>query len=607
VVRIHGAGDACDIADMVATGVRRLGQAIQREANQLAEAGCGALANLADTICSDVARTVCDATETVAQSVCDATHTIPFLGGVICWLSHTVSHVICIASHIVVDTVCVAVRITGAAACAGLRLLAVGAGAILGGSIEVFGIGLGGLAEFICLVTAAPKTPLRPRMPPGDTRIDPRINGDQVMPLLAADIEAATHRIHISMFLFFNDPIGQWLADKLIARASNKENPINVRVMFDFGKTRLGDPFSTSEKAAVAMDPNFSDDPVDVDAIVQRLRRGGVQVLRTNIDYDAVVSTSDSTYRQEARTIRRAIFMDTPVFGQAIEVMDHRKIITIDDHVGYLGSANVGCQYLYRNAYAAGTDADVEVALELLSTPPGMEPWLKWHDSLTRVEGPVAYVLEEYFRRRWVLNGGDEYHLRPPQFAPPTAPPNVEVFVATPGFRNDIRRQFVRRIREAKTSIFIEHSYCYHPKIIDELIAARWNPRLDITMIVPDADYNDNPLSQDAQEYCYEDLLNAGVKIFEFDHHFTHLKLATFDSRWSIIGSANLNYRSLEWNRDFEVAIVVNDPATARLLEAHVQAADIAGACHRITLENLTFGQRHRNPLTIAAEIAKAL
>ncbi len=593
--------DARDVADAVATKARRSGQRARKLLYQIADVACAFLPSVATTICAaleSIANEVCR----VSRTVCDATTRIPMAGHVVGWVSRAVSEVVCLSSHIVGATLCVATHLLTKAVGISIRVIVMSVGVLVGGGVEIAGIFLGLVTELTWLFTAAPRTAMRPAMPPGDTDINPRVNGDEVVPLLAKDIRAAQHNIHVSMFLFFNDPMGQWLADQLIARASDKKHAIDVRVMFDFARTRLGDPFSSSAKAAVIKDPNYHDDPVDVDAIARRLRGGGVRVLKTDIDYDAIVSTRDNTYRKEARAIRRALTID-------FEVTDHRKIITIDDHVGYLGSANVGCQYLYRNALAPGTAAADEVALEL--TKPagrGPEPWLKWHDSLTRVDGPVAYVLEQYFRRRWVLNGGDEYCLRPPQFTAPTAPPTSQVFVATPGFRNEIKKQYVRHIREATKSIFIENSYCYHPQIITALIRAkRKNRNLSIRMILPSAGYNDNPLCQDAQEYRYEALLKAGIDLYEYVNHFTHMKVATFDSVWSIVGSANLNYRSMEWDRDFEVVLISSDPEIAERLERSVETADLTGACQPVALGSLQWSHRHRSPATVAAEIARAL
>ena len=89
--------------------------------------------------------------------------------------------------------------------------------------------------------------------------------------------------------------------------------------------------------------------------------------------------------------------------------VDHRKIVIIDGRVAYCGGANIGAQYLYHEPFDPEVDARVEGTERKQRGLP--EPWWKWHDSLTRFEGPVARELEGHFRDRWILDGGEEYEL----------------------------------------------------------------------------------------------------------------------------------------------------------------------------------------------------
>lgn len=92
--------------------------------------------------------------------------------------------------------------------------------------------------------------------------------------------------------------------------------------------------------------------------------------------------------------------------------------------------------------------------------------------------------------------------------------------------------------------------------------------------------------------------------MYEYGNHFTHLKTAVFDERWSIHGSTNLNYRSLERDKDFEIVVLVDDEPFARWILEHVRDVDVR-ASRRIGETDVhgsidAFRRRVRDPRTIA-------
>ncbi len=142
----------------------------------------------------------------------------------------------------------------------------------------------------------------------------------------------------------------------------------------------------------------------------------------------------------------------------------------------------------------------------------------------------------------------------------------VEVYANQPDNEpNAVRELYVRLIREATRSIFIENPYFYHPDLVNALCEAKRNqPELDVTLVLPAGKWNDNSFAHDAQQYWYASLLEQGVNVHEYHNHFNHLKIAVFDERWSIHGSTNGNYRSLENDKDFELVVLVDDQPLAR-------------------------------------------
>jgi len=437
---------------------------------------------------------------------------------------------------------------------------------------------------------------------PTSNTVELLVDGHEILPAVLEDLRAARSSVHISVFLWFRDPIGEELVDLLIEKA---RAGVTCRVLLNVDKTGMGDPFSTGEKEMMEHDPSVTHDPLDVKPMCQRLTDAGVEVVNTDIDYDKVIDAADPRLVSIAAQIRGAIAVDELH-------IDHRKLVLIDDRIAYCGGANIGAQYLYHDPFDAELDARVEGDQRQQAGLP--EPWWKWHDSWTRFEGPVTHELEAYFRDRFVLDGGTDYQLAPVDGAStlpprpgafPVAAERVEVYASQPDNEpNAVRELYLRLIREATRSIFIENPYFYHPDLVNALCEAkRSRPDLDVTLVLPAGKWNDNSFAHDAQQYWYMSLLEHGIDVYEYRNHFNHLKIAVFDERWSIHGSTNGNYRSLENDKDFELVVLVDDEPLARNILERVMAVDVARS-RRITGEAVHdtlggFRIRNRDPRTL--------
>lgn len=431
-----------------------------------------------------------------------------------------------------------------------------------------------------------------------DNHAELLVDGHRILPALLADIAAAERVVHVSIFLFFRDPVGEEIAAALARKA---REGVKVRVLLNVAKTAMGDPFSTGEKDMMRHDPQVTYDPTDVKPLCDAMKQARVEVRDTNIDYDKDILVPDARLRSLAEQIRGGISVDDMH-------VDHRKLVVIDGRVAYCGGANIGAQYMYHVAFDPTKDAREEGAERKQA---GLsEPWWKWHDSLTRFEGPIAVALDRHFRERWVLDGGDDIPPTPtvPGKLPPRGVPlhDARVYCNEPNDKpNEVRELYLRLIREARRSIFLENPYLYHPAIADALCEAkRARPDLDVVVIVPSGKHNDNAFGQDAQEHEYTRYLECGIALYEYQNHFNHLKMAVFDERWSVHGSTNLNCRSLEDDKDFELVVLVDDVPFAQWILEHVREVDRRHA-RRIRHEDVygslaALRRRVRDPRTVA-------
>ena len=431
------------------------------------------------------------------------------------------------------------------------------------------------------------------------------IDGHEILPRLLADISFARHTIHVAMFLWFFDPVGEEVAAALIERA---RAGVKVRVLLNVEKTALGDPFSTGEKEMMKHDPDVHHDATDVRPLCRKMREAGIEVVDSNIDYAKVLPGISPRLRSIASQISATIDLS------ALHV-DHRKVVVLDGAIGYCGGANIGAQYMYRLPFDAEKDSHVEGEERKVAQLP--EPWWKWHDSLTRFEGPIARELDEHFHERFVLDGGEPFDLEEPSSAKNGtsgfAVAHAEIFCNQPNDQpNAVRELYVRLIGEAERSIFLENPYLYHPALCAALLEAKKRrPTLDVVLMLPARQWNDNKFAHDAQQHEYAAYLENGIHVYEYQRHFNHLKMAVFDERWSIHGSTNGNYRSLEDDKDFELVVLVDDEPMARDILRRVRDVDIPRS-KRFGEEDLggsfaAWRIRHRDPRTVLLVARKEL
>jgi cardiolipin synthase len=226
-----------------------------------------------------------------------------------------------------------------------------------------------------------------------------------------------------------------------------------------------------------------------------------------------------------------------------INFRNHRKILIVDGRVAYTGSQNIGDEYRGR----------------LRRVGP-------WKDTHLRLEGSAAQRLQEVFIEDWFFASREDltssaYLSRQPQAGTCLA----QILATGPDQAGKILSHiFFAALSLAQKHIFISTPYFVpDPGLILALQNAAYRGvRVDI--LIPSK--TDNRLVLWAGRSFYQELVRAGVNIYEFDHGMLHAKTVSIDDQWSLISSANMDRRSFFLN--FEVTVSVFDQnVSKRLIE----------------------------------------
>ena len=259
---------------------------------------------------------------------------------------------------------------------------------------------------------------------------------------------------------------------------------------------------------------------------------------------------------------------------------NHRRSIVIDGRVGFTGGMAVGDKWL---GHAQDPD--------------------HWRDIMFKMTGPLASSLQAAFADSWAASSGeiivgDELYPRPG--AAPVA--GVERFIHLVNSPADddhaMAHFFVMSILAARQRVFVRTPYFIPDAPLEQAMIDRAKAGVDVRLLVPGS-RSDHALVRRSGQNHYEALMEAGVRVYEYEPTFTHAKFLTVDSAWSLVGSPNLNSRSR--GLDEENAFGIVDGALGQQLDA-VFLADVRHA-EEITLD----AWRRRNPAVRALQLVSRI
>ncbi|MFK3649542.1 cardiolipin synthase [Lysobacter enzymogenes] len=245
-----------------------------------------------------------------------------------------------------------------------------------------------------------------------------------------------------------------------------------------------------------------------------------------------------------------------------MDLRDHRKIVVIDNAVAYCGSQNC---------------ADAEFRVKAAYAP--------WIDLLLRCEGPVVRQIQFLFLSGWIPETGEPGLERYPDAAAPARFAEDAIalaFETGPITRaNAMSDMFVACVYAARRELVIVTPYFVPDESILRAICAA--PRRGVATRIVFPQRNDSWLVGQACRSAYADLLRCGVEIHEYPLGLLHSKAMTVDGGIALIGSANMDRRSLDLN--FENNLLIADERVVSAIRARQDA--YLSMSHRVLLEKV--------------------
>jgi cardiolipin synthase len=355
-------------------------------------------------------------------------------------------------------------------------------------------------------------------------------NGPNTYQAMFAALRAAKHTIHFESYIFDSDDTGRQFASLLLKK---RREGVEVALLVDAVGT-VGDS----------------------QEMFQKLHDGGVPVTVFH-PLNPLKKTSQS-YSPDMR--------------------DHRKLLVIDDTIGFTGGVNISS--VYSSAPSARflrdrhDDDDAEHSA--------------WRDTHIELIGPAVAELQKLFLANWRYADGaplasqgsatvrpvnllqpislphttsDAAQAHRAQSGPP-APPStlddavVRIISEDPARPNGhgIYATYLAQLATAVHSIDITSAYFVPDPRLMGILEAAARRGVDVKLVLPS--FTDSWIVQAASRANYQPLLDAGVKIYERRNFLLHAKTAVIDGVWSTVGSSNLDWRSFDLNDEVNAVVL---------------------------------------------------
>lgn len=240
------------------------------------------------------------------------------------------------------------------------------------------------------------------------------------------------------------------------------------------------------------------------EALVQRMQSAGVEVVKFRpVSWSTVDRVNNRT---------------------------HRKLLIVDGRIGFTGGVGIGDEW----------NGDARTASE-------------WRDNHYRLEGPAVSELQAAFAEHWIEATGEL--LMGDRFFPaikPEGDQDAQIVVSSTHQRNVLHLMLLSALAAAEKNIRLGTPYFVPDAITRQQLLEARKRGVDIEIIVPGKS-TDARLVQKASRHFWGELLEAGIKIYEFDPTMYHCKLVILDEVWTSVGSTNIDERALRLNDEANI------------------------------------------------------
>ena len=297
----------------------------------------------------------------------------------------------------------------------------------------------------------------------------------------------------------------------------------------------------------------------ELTAILLDRLSAGVEVRMLNDLFGCLPYKKDEMKRLRAAGAR--VLYDVTDLRK-LNYRNHRKIVVIDGVVGYTGGINVGQEYI-----------------------DGKPHYASWRDTHCKFHGPAVADLQKLFAIRWMDRTGEDIFNE--RFFPAEYPEDGRrtlVQTVSQGVEMEWdpgRRAHEVGIASAEDRVWIQSPYfiptpAIYQIMINQALAGR-DVRLMMTGIA------DKVLAWRAAETFFLPLIEAGGKVYRYDAGFFHAKTMTIDGEALVVGTMNMDIRSLALHKELMVWIYDQDLAR----EHEAVFLDDMTRCEEITLETI--------------------
>lgn len=342
-----------------------------------------------------------------------------------------------------------------------------------------------------------------------DNDIDIFTDGREKFDALIKDINEAKEYIHIQYYIFRNDDLGKRI---LIALEQKLEQGLEVKMLYDDMGSR-----SLSLK-----------------------------------DF--------KSFRNKGGKVEAFFPSKLPLINLRVNNRNHRKLVIIDGHIGYIGGFNVGDEYL------------------------GLKKKFGyWRDTHLRIVGDAVNALQLRFMLDWnVQSTRDNLKYAERYFPDVDSGGTIGVQIASSGPDEEweqIKYGYLKMITSAQQSIHIQSPYFIPDQSFLDAIKIAALGGVNVNIMIPNKP--DHPFVYWATYNNVASLLDAGVNIFHYDNGFLHSKILLIDDEVASVGTTNMDHRSFTLN--FEINAFIYDTFITKELKATFEK-DLA-LSYRLTKE----------------------